>query len=108
MIESIARILQWYLFALAVGSFLFSLRVGLKINDLRFTGVHVYYAYAMIIVLSLVQIVQSIQLLKAPIGPIWWIPAFCKQLSVFVYIAILYCISRCECFDAASEFEYRK
>lgn len=93
--ETIIRAMQWYLLVLSAFTFVYAIAVGPQINKLRFTGAHIYYAYILIFVLSIAQIKQCVGLLGSPVGGGWWYPFFCKQLSLYTYIAILLCIKTC-------------
>jgi len=100
--EVIAKFFYVYLFLLATAAFIYSLRIGKKVDTLCFTGNHVYYAYISVIVLSCAQMYQSLQLIKFTtyFTDGWWVPFFCKQLSIFVYLAVLSCINSCrQCKD---------
>jgi len=93
--ETFVRGMHWYLLVLAILTFIYTLYVGPRINKLRFDGAHIYYAYALIFLLSLVQIKQTADMLLAPIGSGWWYPMFCKHISLIVYLAVLDCIRTC-------------
>lgn len=95
-IAAMARSLQFYLLFLAVLTFGFAVYVGPVINRLRFTGAHIYYSYCLVFLLSLVQVKQCLDLLIAPVGDNWWVPFFCKHISMLVYIAVLNCIRKCK------------
>lgn len=94
--ELFIRATQWYLLALALFAFLYALKTGPVLNTLRFSGSHIYYSYTLVFLLSLAQIKQCITLLIHPIGATWWYALFCKQVSIFVYIAVIYCVGTCK------------
>lgn len=96
IITVVARSMQFYLLLLAVMVFGFAVYVGPVINRLRFTGAHIYYSYCLVFLLSLVQIKQCLDILIAPVGDQWWVPFFCKHISMLVYFAVLNCIRKCK------------
>lgn len=94
--ENMVRAAQSYVLLVAICVLIFTVVVGPKINKLRFDGAHVYYAYALILLLGMVQIKQCLEILSSPINfDTWWYILVCKHISLFVYCTIIDCIRLC-------------
>lgn len=94
--EVVARALYGWLLLFAMfvaGKALYKSPV---LNKLRFVADHVYFAYVLVLLLSIVQIFQCAALLFGPLPTtLWWLPLFCKQMSLLLYLAVIDCVSGC-------------
>lgn len=90
-----ARLLQLWMLILAVFVAGMSIVKSPVLNRLRYISDHVYFAYALVMLLSIIQVYQCVQALVLPVGKLWWVPFFCKQLSLFLYLVILNCVAGC-------------
>lgn len=95
-VEVVARLFYGWLLLFAVfvaGKALYKSPV---LNRLRFVADHVYFAYVLVLLLSIVQIIQCTRLLFDAIpATLWWLPFFCKQMSLVLYLAVIDCVSGC-------------
>ena len=92
MLPNYVIICYVYLLLLSLFSTGLSMWIGIKTNLNIFNNLYfdryLYYAYITILFLSFVQIYQSVDLLFSKYNDYWWIPMFCKNMSLLVYIFI--------------------
>lgn len=90
-----ARASQLWLLALSLYALVRSIWLSPALNRLRFVSDNVYFAYALIMLLSLAQVYQCGVALASRVGELWWMPLVCKQMSLAVYLTILECVAGC-------------
>lgn len=78
------------LFCFSVLCLVMSIKLGYKSDE---TGEQLhpvlYILYVIIFMLSIIQAYQCLLLLLGPTTKMWWVPLFCKHLSLWVYFFIL-------------------